>query len=111
MDLSNASAVRDDRRDASHGSEPRVVVRAIPIARTLPDVASHVIEPIAVRWILRDGSDADVAVITLVRVLHRESYLVGVSHPLAVGTDLIAPDKRLSGQPSTCAEFPLRLRR
>src|SRR5258708_2160169 len=48
------------------GDQPCVIVHAIPIAGPLPDVAGHVIEAVAVRRILRDWGDADVAVVTFV---------------------------------------------
>src|SRR5438094_9495815 len=54
-------------RDASHCGESRVIVRTIPVAGPLPDVAGHVIEAVAVWWILCGGRDADVAVVTRVR--------------------------------------------
>ncbi len=58
-------------RDASHGDESRIVVRAIPIVRPLPDVAGHVIEAVAVRRIVCDRADANETVFPIVRGLYR----------------------------------------
>jgi hypothetical protein len=58
-------------RDASERDESRIVVRAIPIVRPLPDVAGHVIEAVAVRRIVCDRADANETVFPFVRGLYR----------------------------------------
>ena len=58
-------------RDASQRDESRIVVRAIPIVRPLPDVASHVIEAVAVRRIVCDRADANETVFPFVHGLYR----------------------------------------
>src|SRR3954471_4307702 len=94
-------------RDAALFSEPRVIIRPVPIAGPLPDVAGHVVQPIAVRRIPRDRRGLDIAVVCRVRVSHRKPALVGVGHPLAGGAELIAPDERLAAQTAACRELPL----
>ena len=44
-------------RDGSGRSQLGVVVGAIPVAHPLPDVPTHVVEPVAVRRKLRDRRD------------------------------------------------------
>jgi hypothetical protein len=44
-------------------------------------------------------------IISLVCAIHGKSSLIGICHPLAVWSKLIAPDKRLSGKAAARSEF------
>src|SRR5262245_40491418 len=61
----------------------------IPIARPLPHIANHVIEPIAVRLEASDGGGAGVSV--LLSVDYGEDPLPGVGDRFAVGVEGAAP--------------------
>src|SRR5271166_5954435 len=95
--------------DASLTGKLRVIVRPIPVAGPLPDVACHVIKSIAVGGKLRHRSNADVAIRACVFVW--KMSLMGVCHPLAIRTELVAPRKRLAGEPAARGELPLGLGR
>src|SRR3954453_13629452 len=59
------------------------MARPIPVARPLPHVADHVVEPVAVR---REASDRRRAGMTvLIAVVYREETLPGIRDRLAVG--------------------------
>src|SRR6266487_2944379 len=48
--------------DAASLGELRVVIRTIPIAAPLPDVAGHVVKAVTIRRKFRDRCDAGVAI-------------------------------------------------
>src|SRR3954464_7778464 len=70
-----------------------VVIRSIPIAAPLPDVARHVVKPIAVRGKLRYWRDSSKTVVA--RIFHREFALPGISHPFTVRPKVVSPSVRL----------------
>ena len=67
----------------------RVVIRPIPIAAPLPDVARHVVKAVTIRWKFRDGRDTGETVVGL--VLHREFSLVSVRHPFSLRDEIRRP--------------------
>src|SRR5580704_7828629 len=89
------------------GAEILVVVRAVPVAGPLPDVAGHVVEFVSVRGELGDGREAGVAVFA--GVLIREVAFMGVGHPLVIRTEVVAPDVGLAGETSAGCELPFGL--
>ncbi len=80
-----------------------------PVARPLPDVAAHVVEPVAVRGEAADGRRALEAV--LLQVLPGELALPGVRHRRAAGRVLVAPGERRSVEAAARGELPLGLGR
>src|SRR4030095_7816254 len=62
-------------RYAAGFGQIRVVVRPVPIAAPLPDVARHVVEAISVRRKFRHGRESDVTIPPL--LFDRERSLVG----------------------------------
>ena len=94
---------------AQHGGSPLPPRRREPVARPLPDVAAHVVEPVAVRGEAADGRSALEAV--LLHVLPGELALPDVRHRRAAGRVLIAPCERGSVQSAARRELPLGLRR
>ena len=94
--------------DARRRGQRGVVVGPIPVAHPLPDVAAHVVEPIAVGRELGHRGDAREAIGGAVLV--GEVSLVGVGHPLAVAPERVAPRIDLAGQAAARGEFPFGLR-
>src|SRR6516165_752382 len=86
---------------------PRVT-RPIPIARPLPDVADHVVEPVAVRLEAADRRGGGIAV--LVGVVDGEDALPGIGDRLAFGIEGTRPII-LAVATAARREFPLRLGR
>src|SRR5580692_12895725 len=82
----------------------RVVVRAIPVGGPLPDVASHVVEAVAVWGELGDGGDSGETIGGGIFV--GEMSLEGVGHPLSIGAEFFAPDVGLPGEATTGGKFP-----
>src|SRR5271156_5211000 len=78
----------------AHDLELPVVIRAIPVASPLPDIARHVIELISVRGKLRDWRDSGIPI--LAGIVIREMALMRISHPFAMRTKLVAPDIRFA---------------
>src|SRR5215468_7953255 len=90
--------------NVSGRSELRVVIGAIPVADPLPDIAGHVVKPILVRWELRDRGDANVSICS--SVFQWKLALIGIRHPLATRTKLIAPDVGFASKTSARCKFP-----
>src|SRR5215510_13223916 len=86
---------------------PRVT-RPIPIARPLPDVADHVVEPVAVGFEAADRRSPGVAV--LVGVVDGEDALPGIGDRLAFGIEGTRPII-LAVATAARGELPLRLGR
>src|SRR5260370_41738329 len=84
-----------------------VVVRAIPIARPLPYISSHVVKSIAVGREAARSCDPDILIIA--GVLVRKLPLERIRHPLSLRTKLISPYKRFAGEAAPRREFPLCL--
>src|SRR5688572_11399819 len=102
---------RRARRIARHSSrrtEPREEAGAVPVADPFPDIAANVVEAVAVRGKLRDGSNAGEAVGA--RVVIRKVALVRVAHPTLAGCEFVAPRKEFAGEPAASGKFPLGLR-
>src|SRR5437773_11323200 len=89
--------------------ELRVVIRTIPVAAPLPDVAGHVVKAVTIRRKFRDRCDAGVAVFA--RVFHREFSLPGIRHPFPVRSEFIAPGVSLARKSAARGEFELRFGR
>ncbi len=85
------------------------IVRAIPIAAPLPDVARHVVEAVAVCGKRFHRSDSSKSIFA--GVLHRKLSLVGICHELPAGLELIAPCIELAAQPAARGVLPLGFRR
>src|SRR5437773_10222639 len=85
--------------------ELRVVIRTIPVAAPLPDVAGHVVKAVTIRWKFRDRCDAGVAIFA--RVFHREFSLPGIGHPFPAGAKFVAPCIRFAGQSPARGKFKL----
>src|SRR6266516_6827711 len=66
-----------------------VIIRAIPIAAPFPNVAGHVVEPIAMRRKRFHRGDAGISVFAC--IFHWKFSLPRVGHPFATGTKFIAP--------------------
>src|SRR5215831_7590408 len=81
-----------------------LMLRAIPVGGPLPDVANHVVEPVAVRWIRRDGRSARITVSA--RVLVWKIPLPGVGHVPVLRSELIAPREFRAIEAPTCRELP-----
>src|SRR5215469_10930497 len=86
-----------------------LVAHPKPVGSPLPDVAYHVIQPIAVRGIRPYGRCARVAIVTAVFV--RELALPGVGHMAPLRRELIAPGVFGAIEPAARGELPLRLAR
>src|SRR5215472_16912473 len=71
-----------------------VIVRAVPVARPLPDIPRHVVESVLIRWILGYWGNANESIFA--RITHWKVTLVSVRHPIVFWTKLIAPHKGLS---------------
>src|SRR5271170_1470019 len=95
--------------DTSLIGELRIIVRPIPVGGPLPDVAGHVIKTVAISGIRRDWANADLAI--RARIFVWKMSLMRVCHPLAVRTEIVAPDKWLSGETAARGKLPLRLGR
>src|SRR5438445_10736650 len=66
-------------RDSAFAGERLVVIRAIPVAAPFPNVAGHVVKPIAI-WRKRfHRRDAGISILT--RIFHRKLSLPRVGHP------------------------------
>ena len=89
------------------GGKLCVVVRPVPVAGPLPDVARHVIEAISIRWEMSDWRNTAVAVVPSVRV--GEVTLMRICHPLVMFTKLVSPRIGLAGKPAASGELPLGL--
>src|SRR5262249_38099524 len=87
--------------------EAFVVVVAIPIGAPLPDIARHVMKPIAVGWERANGGSRAEAVFR--GVLVREAPLPDVGHPFAFGLQFISPRIGLALQPTASGEFEFGL--
>jgi hypothetical protein len=85
------------------------IIGAIPVAAPLPDVASHVVEAVAVRRESAHRRSAREAILT--GVLDREYSLVGVRHELPVRLEFIAPRIELAAQASSRGKLPRGFRR
>ena len=86
-----------------------VLGRREPVARPLPDVAAHVVEPVAVRREAADRRGALEAV--LLQVLPRELALPGVRHRPAVREVLVAPGEGRPVEAAAGGVLPLGLGR
>src|SRR6516162_4115244 len=82
-----------------------LMTRGVPVSGPLPDVADHVVESVAVRWIRHDGRCARVTVGP--RVLVRKVPLPGVGHVPLLRREFIAPREFGAIEPTACGEFPL----
>src|SRR5215469_6370605 len=85
-----------------------VVIRAVPVAGPLPDVARHVVESVRVGGKLRHRSDARESIRAL--VLEREMALVGVGHPLSLRMKVVSPGVEVPGEAAARGELPLGFR-
>src|SRR5215472_1246458 len=94
-------------RDAAHQSELLVVVRAVPIARPLPHISSHVTQAIRIRRVMCHRRNSDESIFTGVRI--RKVALVRVRHPFALRPKFLPPYKWLAGLAAARSKFPLRL--
>ena len=83
--------------------------RRIPIAGPLPDIADHVVQPVAVRRKRRHRRRALKAVAA--KILARKFALPGIGHVLAVGRELVAPGKLGAVEPAARGELPFGLGR
>src|SRR5215831_18836945 len=84
------------------------MTRPVPIAGPLPDIADHVVEPVAV-W-LETADRRGPAVAVLVRVVDGEDALPGIGDRLALGIECARPIV-LAVASAARGEFPLRLGR
>src|SRR5262249_12971645 len=99
-------------------SAPRIEARAagllnllvllIPVSGPLPNVAGHVVEPVAVRW-KRSHRRRSLETI-LFEILPGKFALPGVGHVLAIRCKRIAPDEFRSVQSTTRGELPFSFR-
>src|SRR6202008_390535 len=80
-----------------------------PVGSPLPDVADHVIQPIAVRRIRPDGRGTRVAIGASIFV--RELALPGVGHVALLRRELTAPGVFGAFEPAAGGELPLCLAR
>src|SRR5262245_56759475 len=80
----------------------------IPIARPLPDIADHVVEPVSIWWEAADGCYACIAV--LFGVEDRKDALPTIGNGLAILVEGLAPILSLIAAASR-GIFPLCLRR
>ena len=85
------------------------IIRAIPIATSLPDVAGHVIEAVAIWGKRFHGRNTGKSIFAF--VLNRELSLIAVGRKLPARLELIAPRIELSAQASPRGKLPLGLRR
>src|SRR5271166_1710309 len=85
------------------------IIGAIPVAAPLPDVASHVVEAVAIRGKRFHWRDTREAI--LAGILDREYSLVGVRHEFAARLELITPRIELPAQASARSKLPLGFRR
>src|SRR5215831_14735236 len=85
-----------------------VVIRAVPVAGPLPDVARHVVESVRVGGKLRHRSDARESIRAL--VLERKMALVGVGHPLSLRMKVVSPGVEVPGEAAARGELPLGFR-
>src|SRR5262245_57578324 len=84
------------------------MARHIPVARPLPNIADHVVEPVAIGWKAADWGDARIAI--LFSVVDRKDALPGVGDGLAILVEGLAPALTLIvAAPRRI--FPLRLAR
>src|SRR6184192_3976456 len=76
-------------RDSAFVGERLVIIRAIPIAAPFPNVAGHVVKPVAIRGKGLHRRDAGVTIFAC--IFHRKFSLPRVRHPFSAGTKFIAP--------------------
>src|ERR1051325_844714 len=88
---------------------PLIVVISIPVCAPLPDVASHVVNPVAVRLKTLDRRATDETI--LARVVFGELSLPPVGDRSAQGAQVVAPCISLAHQSSARRVLPLGLRR
>src|SRR5271165_5136044 len=81
------------------------IIGAIPVAAPLPDVASHVVEAVAIRRESAHGRNAGEAI--LAGIFDWEYSLVGVRHELSARLEFIPPREVLAAQPPTRSKLPL----
>src|SRR3954467_6488494 len=87
----------------------RCVFGGIEVARPFPDIADHVMKPVAVG---REGHDWRCALEAVLReVLARELALPDVGHVTAAGSQFVAPGELRLVEPAAGGELPLRLAR
>src|SRR5215475_9503773 len=84
------------------------MTRPVPIAGPLPDIADHVVEPVAV-W-LETADRRGPAIAVLVRVVDGEDALPGIGDRLALGIERARPII-LAVATAARGELPLRLGR
>src|SRR5262249_48454211 len=84
------------------------MARHIPVARPLPDIADHVVEPVSIGWETADWGDARIAV--LFGVVDRKDALPGVGDGPAILVEGLAPILALTFA-AAWGVFPLRLGR
>src|SRR5688572_28476393 len=92
--------------DVRRGGQFGVIVRAIPVAHPLPNVAPDVVEAVAILGKLRNRSAVREGVST--RVVIGKVALMGVGHPLTVFLEFIAPGKEVPRLASARGKFPFR---
>lgn len=97
-------------RDTAGVGERLIVIRPIPIAAPLPDVAGHVVKTVAVGRKRTDRRRADKAIFKAISLW--EMSLKRVYHPLASRPELVAgPSIRFAFQPAARREVELRFAR
>src|SRR5258708_2320361 len=96
-------------RDAAGHRRIGFMLLRIPIGRPFPDIADHVMQPVAVGRECGDGRRALEPVGR--EVLVREITLPGVRHMLATRHLLVAPGEFCAVTSAACSEFPLSLGR
>ena len=79
----------------------------IPVARPLPDIANHIVEPVAVRLEASDRRGSGMPVV--LGVEDRKDALPGIGNRLAVSVESTRPVV-LAVAAATGGEFPLRCR-
>src|SRR5690606_24783897 len=73
-----------------------------------PDIATDIMQSVAVCWKLRDRRDARKSVSA--RVLIGKISLMGVGHPLAALSEVVTPGIEIPRKPAACRKLPLRFR-
>src|SRR5690606_37747861 len=89
------------------GGAPGVSVGSVPILSPLPNIATHIVQSVA---ILREGIDGRKCFeAILFGVLFGKRSLPNISHPFSLGFEFVAPGEFFASQAATSSVLKLRL--
>jgi hypothetical protein len=104
----NSRRVREDHGN-TFACRIKVRIGSIPVAAPLPEIASHVVQTVAIWREGADGGSTNKAIFST--VFDRKYSLPGIRHVFSVRSKLVAPDKPLTLKAAASCVFPFRLAR